>query len=119
MKDLRSDIETSLEMAGKLKAYNEALDENRYNELQQIFHYVPDLDPRVMYGKDLHLREQEYLFGKAVERYGGNFMTKLKTAYRAGDKENRRKIRTTWPGLWIQYVGMGEGLKRNQESTKE
>lgn len=93
--------------------YVEAVMDNDYATLQTIFQRLSHSDPSVMYGLRFMLSKQESFFERGVIAYGGHFVTKLLPAYRVADPDNREEIRSTWPLLWIKYVGMG--INKSQE----
>ena len=38
-----------------------------------------------------------------MESYGGSFVAALVTTYRRADTNNKQKILTTWPELFVEY----------------
>lgn len=70
-------------------------------------------DPSMIIPEEL--QEQNSLFERGVKSYGGGFVRKLLAAYRQGDPINRRKIRSTWPDLWIEYVVTGRDLESSDK----
>jgi len=94
--------------------YVQAVMDNSYSELLDLFRKLSHSDPSVMYGLQYMLGKQETYFERGVKAYGGHFVTKLLEAYRAGDPDNREKIRSTWPQYWIKYVGMGISKSQQQ-----
>jgi hypothetical protein len=48
---------------------------------------------------------------RAVNAFGGGFMTALGQAMAHADSENLAKIKRTWPDEWAQYLAMEARMK--------
>ena len=95
--------------------YVKALEGNDWRTLQELWQQVDLYDPGQVYGADYSPRRQAVFFGKGAEAYGGSFVQKLKALYGRADPQNSLKIRRTWPEIWIQYVGMGIHVARQDK----
>jgi len=99
--------------------YYERVRGNDWEGLQELWRDLysegAELDPVALYGLDYSLHRQESLFSLGARTYAGSFVEKLSELYTKADPENRRRIRRTWPLLWIKYVGMGLHKKQEQE----
>lgn len=62
----------------------------------------------------------------AMIRFGGDFVTELGRALLNADIHNTRKIKSTWPEYWEQYLEMSKFIsdesgieKSNEDATPE
>lgn len=94
-----------LEMQHPDEEINQAWKDRNYEQLQEMFDESRFIDPVQWLG--FQHKRQAHLFDWGVNKYGGSFINKLKTAYAGADMHNQRKIRKTWPDLWIKYVVFG------------
>ena len=51
----------------------------------------------------------------AMETHGGSFVQSLAKAIRQADKENRRKIKDTWPEYWNDYAEVARKKKQEEK----
>lgn len=51
---------------------------------------------------------------RAMERFGGSFISALATAIRCADTHNLWKIKTTWPEYWAEYTHMAVIERENK-----
>jgi hypothetical protein len=52
------------------------------------------------------MNEEDYLIVKAMEKYGGSFVTRLADLCFHADAENLAKIKVAWPEYWAHYRKM-------------
>jgi len=56
--------------------------------------------------------DDDYWTVIAMETYGGSFVHALASAARAADPKNLAALKGAFPGIWQEYRGMGDELKR-------
>lgn len=86
--------------------YQNALAGGNLKVVTETFDGIEVVDPAEMFPRTT-LEIQRLYFASGTSTYGGGFVKLLAEAYRKGDEENRRKIRMTWPELWLKYVVYG------------
>lgn len=102
----RRDLITDYLLPDEHDRFENALDAGNWERLIDIYNATALEDPAGMF-PDHATDAQPFLFCKAVDKYGGEFVKRLADAYLAADPDNQRKIRTTWPEYWIKYVLYG------------
>ena len=64
------------------------------------------------------LYQEAAIVRKAIQRYGGSFISRIGDAMDCADVINLRKIKATWPKEWNQYLEMGRMAEKDHAESK-